>query len=108
MVTSPNPVGRRAELRRGTTPSSPIGRFGENLKRIRIARGLSQEGLMDLADVHRTQISEYERGKVQPQIEILVRLAVALEVNPGRLLADDRSALDPPDGAQREEVISRG
>ncbi len=36
---------------------------------------------MLLADVHRTQISGYERGEVEPQAEVLARLSRALGVS---------------------------
>lgn len=55
--------------------------FGRNLKRIRLAQSLSQEDLMARADVHRTQISKYERGETEPQLEILARLAKGLGVS---------------------------
>lgn len=52
--------------------------LGMNLRRLREGAGLSQEDLMNLADVHRTQISKYERGEVEPQAEVLCRLSRAL------------------------------
>jgi transcriptional regulator with XRE-family HTH domain len=55
--------------------------FGHNLKQAREAQGLSQEDLMALADVHRTQVSKYERGETEPQLEILARLAKGLGVS---------------------------
>src|SRR6478735_19163 len=55
--------------------------FGRNLKRIRLAQALSQEDLMARADVHRTQISKYECGETEPQLEILARLAKGLGVS---------------------------
>lgn len=36
---------------------------------------------MELADVHRTQISSYERGEIDPQAEVLARLSRALGVS---------------------------
>jgi transcriptional regulator with XRE-family HTH domain len=36
---------------------------------------------MSLADVHRTQISNYERGETEPQAEVLARLSRALGVS---------------------------
>ena len=61
--------------------------FGTNLKRIREEAGLSQEDLMDLAGVHRTQISEYERGKRVPKVGTVERLSRALGVPFGEFFA---------------------
>lgn len=36
---------------------------------------------MWLADVHRTQISKYERGEIEPRAEVLARLSRALGVS---------------------------
>jgi transcriptional regulator with XRE-family HTH domain len=61
--------------------------FGSNLRRIREEAGFSQEDLMRVSDVHRTQISKYERGETDPQLEVLVRLSEALNVPIADLLA---------------------
>jgi transcriptional regulator with XRE-family HTH domain len=60
---------------------------GANLKRIRDEAGLSQEDLMELAGVHRTQISEYERGERVPKLSTLERFSRALDVPLGEFLA---------------------
>lgn len=60
--------------------------FAENLKALRLAAGLSPEELADRADLHRTQISKFERGETRPLLGSLVRLAGALRVDPDDLL----------------------
>src|SRR5690348_1910841 len=48
-------------------------RFGLNLQRLRREKGLSQEELADLADIHQTYLSGVERGKRNPTITVLQR-----------------------------------
>lgn len=55
-------------------------RFAGNLLRIRQDRGLTQEALAELAGIHRTEASLLERGKREPRLGTLVKLAAALEV----------------------------
>lgn len=58
--------------------------------------GLSQEGLADLAGMHRTYVSEIERGLRNPSYRNLVKLAAALEVPLSELVARaERIAADP-------------
>lgn len=51
---------------------------------------------MRIADVHRTQISNYERGETEPQAEILARLSRALGVSVEELFAGVGWQQDPP------------
>ena len=61
-------------------------RFGENLMVIRKRRGLSQEELGFRASLHRTEISQLERGVRLARIDTLVKLSGALSVPPDDLL----------------------
>ncbi|WP_245418835.1 helix-turn-helix transcriptional regulator [Mesorhizobium sp. WSM3864] len=42
-------------------------RLGRNLRRLRKAKGLSQEAFADDVGIHRTYISDLERGRRSPQ-----------------------------------------
>ena len=53
-------------------------RVGLNLQRLRREKGLSQEELADRADIHQTYLSGVERGKRNPTITVLQRIAAAL------------------------------
>jgi transcriptional regulator with XRE-family HTH domain len=59
---------------------------GERLRRRREQDGLSQERLGEIAGVDRGYVSLVERGKVNPTVTTLVRLAAAMGMNPGELL----------------------
>ena len=60
--------------------------FGANLARCREAADLSQEQVGLMADLHRTEISQLERGLRVARIDTLVKLAGALGVTPAELL----------------------
>ena len=60
--------------------------FSANLRRIRHAKGISQEDLAYGADVNRTYMSKLEKGASYPGLEIIGKLAIALEVEPADLL----------------------
>jgi transcriptional regulator with XRE-family HTH domain len=62
-------------------------RFGDNLKRCRKRADLSQEDLSHLASLHRTEVSQLERGLRLCRIDTLVKLAASLEVSADDLLA---------------------
>lgn len=61
--------------------------FGDNLIRQRKLADLSQDELSFRASVHRTEISQLERGLRIPRIDTLVKLAVSLEASYDELLA---------------------
>lgn len=54
--------------------------FARNLRAIRHEKGISQEDLADRASIDRTYISSLERGKCNPTVLIVERLAKALGV----------------------------
>ena len=64
--------------------------FGMNLARCRGELGVSQEELGFLADLHRTAISQLERGERVARSDTLVRLCGSLGVEPQVLLASLR------------------
>jgi transcriptional regulator with XRE-family HTH domain len=62
-------------------------RLGRNVRRLRAERGWSQEDYADRAGIHRTYVSDIERGRRNPTITILEKLAKPLGVEAGSLLA---------------------
>lgn len=59
--------------------------LGEQLRRLRLERELSQERLAELAGLNYKHIGRIELAKVEPGAEVLVRLARALRVPVGDL-----------------------
>lgn len=62
-------------------------RFAENLARERRLADLTQDEVSVRAGIHRTEVSQLERGLRVPRIDTLVKLAGALECEPVTLLA---------------------
>ena len=62
-------------------------RFGENLARVRKRAALSQEELSVRASLHRTEISQLERGLRVARVDTLVKLIGSLEITADELLA---------------------
>lgn len=61
-------------------------RFGDNLVRCRKVAGLSQDELSIRASVHRTEISQLERGLRLARIDTVAKLCGSLEAEPNELL----------------------
>ncbi len=62
-------------------------RLGSNIKRLRQAKGWSQEDYADRAGIHRTYVSDIERAARNPTISVVEKLARALKVTASDLLA---------------------
>jgi transcriptional regulator with XRE-family HTH domain len=56
-------------------------RVGLNLQRLRRDKGFSQEELADRAQIHQTYLSGVERGRRNPTITVLQRIADALDAD---------------------------
>ena len=67
--------------------------FGYRIRELRERAGLTQEGLAERADLDVTYVSGIERGRRNPGLNILGRLAKALRVSLPTLVADLR---EPP------------
>lgn len=80
--------------------------FGQKLAMAREKAGLSQEELGHLSSVHRTAISELERGRNVPGMDTVIRLAGALGIDPCDLMADVRWTPPPrgPSGGSYRDV----
>jgi transcriptional regulator with XRE-family HTH domain len=66
---------------------SVAAKFAENLVRCRKRANLSQEELGVRASLHRTEISQLERGLRLARIDTLLKLSGSLGITPGELLA---------------------
>ena len=55
--------------------------IGENIKKVRKLKGMSQKELSDLSGVPRVSISRYENNERTPTIDIVKKLSDALYIN---------------------------
>ena len=60
--------------------------FARNVRRLRIERGLTQERLAALTELHRTYIGSIERAERNVSIDNMARIARALKVSLAALL----------------------
>lgn len=63
--------------------------FGTNVRKYRNEKGLSQEKLGELSDLHRTYISDIERFKRSIALENIQHIADALEVETYKLFLEE-------------------
>lgn len=59
---------------------------GQNVRRLRVERKLTQEQLAHDAEIDLTYLGGIERGRRNPSVSVLGRLAASLGVHPSDLL----------------------
>jgi len=62
--------------------------FGAVLRQLRESKGLSQEELADQCGIHRTYVSQLERGLKSPTLRLVWQICVSLEINLLSLITD--------------------
>jgi len=60
--------------------------FATNLRRLRNAKGLSQDDLAYDADISRSYLSQLEKGGFYASLKIIEKLAKTLDVEPAEFL----------------------
>ena len=66
--------------------TSPEALLGKEIAKLRRRNGLSQEELGFRAEVHRTYISQLERGLKSPTLNVILKFAKALKVPGAQLI----------------------
>lgn len=59
--------------------------FGDRVRELRLASGMSQEAFADKCGFARSYMSRIERGRANPSLDAVQALAVALGVKVGEL-----------------------
>ena len=75
--------------------------IARNLRRVRVAKDVSQERLAFDAGVDRSYLGGMERGEENPTIDILDKLAATLGIDLGELLAPLSNSETPEPGLKR-------
>ena len=73
-----------------------------NLRKLRVARGLSQERVANDAKLERRYVGGIERGEENPTVQTLDRLAKAIGVHVGEFF------VDPPPGSRLPSGLRPG
>lgn len=69
--------------------------LGPNVRRLRLARGMSQEELGRKVGASKQSVSNWENGNIMPSVDLLLRLADCFGVSTDLLLGrESRRALD--------------
>lgn len=95
----------------GERIAAPVPRrsiFGENLRRRRLAMGLSTAGLADLIQngATKSSINRWELGLFEPRLSDVERLAAALHTTPSDLVGWTDEACTTPSGTTTPEIIN--
>jgi len=61
-------------------------KLGQNLKKLRSKKGISQGGIARTLKVHKSYISNIENGKSNPTLKTITKLARAIGVSTDELL----------------------
>jgi transcriptional regulator with XRE-family HTH domain len=71
------------------------GAFGKTLRQLREKKGLSQEELADQCHIHRTYVSQLERGLKSPTLRLMWQICESLEADPLALITEMVGRLPP-------------
>jgi len=101
-------MAKQAKVRRVRSKDGPdpidVG-VGLNLRRVRLARGMSQAELADALGITFQQIQKYERAANRVSASMLVKAARFLGVSAADLLPGDEDA-PPPEAFSRHTAVS--
>ena len=86
------------------------GVLGSNIKRIRLARGITQEAFAEQMKVSRQSVSKWENGSVIPKTEILLLMLELLDTELSELLPpifeETTQEEDTEEGEITEETVA--
>jgi len=81
--------------------------FGEQVRRLRTRRGLTQQQLAERSGLHETHISRIERGQREPRLTTIFALARGMGSEVAELFEETARGLAVVEGRQFEELLER-
>ena len=82
--------------------------FSKRLAAVRKERGLTQQQMSEVIGIHLSQIKRYESGDTQPSLEVLRKIALALNISADTLLFDEDERGPSDDLRMQFEALSQG
>lgn len=72
------------------SPSKPDIKIvlGQQIRKLRVEAGMSQQALSEKCDIFRTYVSRVESGEANPTVTVLAAIAAGLNVDIRDLFAD--------------------
>ena len=80
-------------------------KFGENLKKLRKSKNLSQEELADKVNVSRQSVSKWETGEAYPEMNNILQLCKIFNCEINSLVNDNMVDLDSLDEEIKMSVV---
>ncbi len=65
--------------------------IGENIRNIRLKKGITQSDLANLSGIRLNQISKIERGESDPKSSTIIKIAKALECDMNSIFFDEKN-----------------
>ena len=83
--------------------------IGINIKKLRIAKNMSQAELANYLKISKTTVSAYETGERTPSVDMLITISRFFCVDPGTLFSsqlqkEDKSKTINVDGLSNEDI----
>ena len=79
-----------------------FAQIGEKIKKIRIAKNLTQEYIANMADVNTSHISNIENNRVKVSLSTLVQICNAQDTTVDYILGDE---YNQPTSAHEQEIL---
>lgn len=79
---------------------------GENIRKFRKEKGLTQKKLGELSNINEVQIRQYELGKANPKLETINKISKALDI-PVEQLIFDNSNIEQPNSNKNSSILNK-